>query len=147
VGPLVREVLPYDYLFRCVNTHLLIDRPFVREFETDRALVFEALRAGHAFVGYDLSAPTKGFRFTAKSGATSAMMGDALPRRGAVKFEIVCPVPAQIKLLRNGRTVATTQGKKLSYTSIEPGVYRVECYRPFRLLNRGWIFSNPIYVG
>ena len=146
VGPLTREIFPYEYLFRCVNTHLLIDKPFVRDFEADKKLVYEALRAGHCFVGYDLSAPTKGFRFSATSGASKAMMGDALPRRGATKFEVSCPATAQIKLLRNGKVIAAATGKKLEHTAAEPGAYRVECYRPFRLLNRGWIFSNPIYV-
>jgi hypothetical protein len=146
VGPLTCEIFPYQYLFRCVNTHVLIDRPFVRDFEMDKKQVYGALRAGHCFVGYDLSAPTKGFRFTATSGASKAMMGDDLPRRGATKFEITCPATAQIKLLRDGKVVAATTGKKLAHTAAEPGAYRVECYRPFRLLNRGWIFSNPIYV-
>ena len=145
-GPITREIFPYEYLFRCVNTHLLIDKPFVRDFEADKKLVYAALRAGHCFVGYDLSAPTKGFRFSATSGASQAMMGDVLPRRGATKFEVSCPSTAKIKLLRDGKVVASTTGKKLEHTSVEPGVYRVECYRPFRLLNRGWIFSNPIYV-
>ena len=146
LGPISREIFPYEYLFRCVNTHVLIDKPFVREFETDKTLVYDALRTGHCFVGYDLSAPTKGFRFTATSGAGKAIMGDVLPRRGATKFEVSCPATAQIKLLCNGKTVATTTGQKLEHTTVEPGAYRVECYRPFRLLNRGWIFSNPIYV-
>jgi hypothetical protein len=59
---------------------------------------------------------------------------------------VTCPAKAQIKLLRDGKVIAATTGKKLEATAAEPGIYRVECYRPFRLLNRGWIFSNPIYV-
>ena len=146
LGPVRREIFPYDYLFRCVNTHLLIDRPCVRDFEADQKLVYDAMRAGHCFVGYDLGASTKGFRFTAKSGSLTAVMGDNLLRRGATKFDVTCPSPASIRLLRNGAVVASTHGKQLTYTSSEPGIYRVECYRFFRLLNRGWIFSNPIYV-
>jgi hypothetical protein len=49
-------------------------------------------------------------------------------------------------LVCNGKTVASVNGEKLVATAIEPGAYRVEVYRNFRGLNRGWIFSNPIYV-
>jgi hypothetical protein len=146
LGPMVREIFPYAYLFRCVNTHLLIDKPLLRDFDADKAMVYAALRSGHCFVGYDLVHPTRGFKFTATSGANKAIMGDELPRHGAIKFEVSCPAAANIRLLRNGQVVAATHGKKLNFTSIEPGAYRVECYKRFRLLNRGWIFSNPIYV-
>ena len=48
--------------------------------------------------------------------------------------------------IRDGKVVASRFGKSLDYTSIDPGVYRVEVHKVFRLLPRGWIYSNPIYV-
>ena len=146
LGPLRRVVLPYDYLFRCVNTHLLIDRPLTRDLETDRRLIFKALRAGHCFVAYDLSAPARGFTFTARSGEKMAIMGDELVLRGEVHFEISCPARGAIRLLRDGQVMAVANGRKLIYTGAQAGVYRVEVHRRFRFANRGWIFSNPIYV-
>ena len=149
VGPIRKTIFPYDYLFRCVNTHLLLDRPFLREFQHDKELVYNALQAGHCFVGYDLIAPTRGFSFVAYSGtrkSTRATMGDDLQRSGATIFEVSCPESAHIRLLHNGVVVATNSGRTLKHTAIEPGAYRVECYRSFRLARRGWIFSNPIYV-
>jgi hypothetical protein len=146
LGPLKRVIFPYDYLFRCVNTHLLIEKPLQRNVSVDRRMVYDALQAGHCFVGYDLSAPTNGFTFTAHSGADKVMMGDELTRRGAVRLEVTCPARGSIQLLRNGKVVAAVVGRQLEYTTVSSGVYRVEVYRPFRLWNRGWIFSNPIYV-
>jgi hypothetical protein len=146
VGPITRVVFPYEYLFRCVNTHVLIDAPFRRDLVTDKSMFFAALRAGRCFIGYDLIESTRGFRFTARCGANSATMGDEIKRVAAVRFEVICPAPASIRLVCNGRTVASGNGEKLVATAIEPGAYRVEVYRNFRGLNRGWIFSNPIYV-
>lgn len=149
VGPIRHTVFPYDYLFRCVNTHLLIDKPFLRDFAYDKKLVYDALRAGHCFVGYDLIAPTRGFSFTAYSGTRKtdrATMGDDFQRSGATIFEVTCPQPADIRLLHNGKIIARSSGQTLKHTSVESGAYRVECYRNFRLAKRGWIFSNPIYV-
>ncbi len=146
LGPLRRVVFPYEQLFRCVNTHLLIERPLLRDLETDRKRVYAALRAGHCFIGYDRAGSTRGFTFTAYSGMDAFIMGDEFERRGATRYEVRCPAPGTIRLLRNGRVVAQALGQVLDYTSVEPGVYRVEVHRSFRLANRGWIFSNPLYA-
>ncbi len=146
LGPLRRVVFPYEHLFRCVNTHILTERPFNRLLEHDRPLVYSALRAGRTWVGYDLPASTAGFRFHARSGANHALMGGELVRTGAVIFEVQTPHSADIRLMFNGRVVARARGKHLKHTTAEPGVYRVEVYRSYRLGRRGWIFSSPIYV-
>jgi hypothetical protein len=146
LGPLRRVVFPYRFLFGCVNTHLLIERPLMRDLERDQALVHAALRAGRAFVGYDRAGSTRGFAFTARSGADTFTMGDEFTRRGATVFEVACPAPASMRLLRDGEVAAEAIGTRLEHLTIQPGVYRVEAYRAFRMASRGWIFSNPIYV-
>ncbi len=146
LGPLRRVVFPYEYLFRCVNTHILVERPFNGVLEHDRALVYEALRAGRTWAGYDLPASTTGFHFAARSGTNQATLGEELVRAGATVFEIQAPHVASIRLLRDGRVVARARGRVLKYTTAEPGVYRVEAYRWYRMGHRGWIFSSPIYV-
>ncbi len=146
LGPLHRVLFPYERLFRCVNTHLLTERPLNGQLEHDKALIYDAMRAGHTWVGYDLLASTAGFRFHARSGAYLASMGDELTRAGAIKFEVHTPQSASIRLLLNGKVVASTRGQLLRYTTAEAGVYRVEAYRNYRLGRRGWIFSSPIYV-
>ena len=146
LGPVTREVFPYEHLFRCVNTHVLTSRPFIGDPAYDRALIYEGLRAGRTWVGYDLPDSTAGFRFRAHSGANEALMGGALVRTGAVVLEVQMPKPADTRLLRQGKVVARSQGRYLKYTTAVPGPYRVEVYRRYRLQRRGWIFSSPIYV-
>ncbi len=146
MGPFRRTLFPYEYLFRCVNTHIITDQPFNGDLEHDKAIVYEALRAGHTWVGYDLIAPTAGFRFVARSIHNQATMGEELVRTGATKFEIQIPQKGAIYLIRHGQVVAQTQGNVLQHTSVDPGAYRVEVYRNYRGGRRGWIFSSPIYV-
>jgi len=146
LGPLRRVVLPYEYLFRCVNTHVLTGHPFNGIPEHDKTLVYDALRSGHTWVGYDLPASTAGFRFHARSGANYALMGDELVRTGAAIFEVQTPHSGDICLLCNGRVVARARGRYLKHTTAERGVYRVEVRRSYRMGRRGWIFSSPIYV-
>jgi hypothetical protein len=146
LGPFKRVVFPYSYLFRCVNTHILTTDPFNGQLEHDKKLVYDALRNGRTWVGYDLPASTAGFRFHARSGFERALMGDELARAGATIFDVQTPQSADIRLLLNGNVIARTQGKRLKFTSALAGVYRVEVYRNYRMGRRGWIFSSPIYV-
>jgi hypothetical protein len=146
LGPIRRVVFPYEHLFRCVNTHVLTERPLNGHLEHDKPLIYDALRAGRTWVGYDLLAPTAGFRFHARSINNQAMMGEELTRMGATKFEVQTPHSGDIRLVLNGQVVARAGGRNLQYTSADPGAYRVEVYRSHRLGRRGWIFSSAIYV-
>lgn len=146
LGPLTRVIFPYEYLFRCINTHLLIDHPLTGDFAIDKCLVLGALRAGRSFIGYDLPASTRGFQFSASNGRDSAQMGEAIRRTGMVRFKVKCPEAASIRLLRDGELVAQSTSDSLDLQTLERGAFRVEVYRSFRGLSRGWIFSNPIYA-
>ena len=141
-----RTVFPYHYLFRAVNTHLLLTEPLARETNLARRQIYEALQVGHCFVGYDLLGSPRGFNFTATSGDRQVMMGDTLVLHGTATLQVSSPRPAQLRLLKDGRLVAEARGQTLSWSTAEPGVYRVEAYRRFWGWQRGWVFSNPIYV-
>jgi len=146
MGPFHRVLFPYVDLFRWVNTHVLIERPLSGDLETDKRLIYEGLRAGRTWVGYDAPGSTRGFRFRARSGANAATVGEDLVRAAAVILEVETPGPGEIRLLRNGHVVARARGTSLRHTTADAGVYRVEVWRTFRGRKRGWIFSSPIYV-
>jgi hypothetical protein len=57
------------------------------------------------------------------------------------------PAAGDCRLLLNGKIIKRwTQQQAGTHITTEPGVYRVEVYRKFLGKNRGWIFSNPIFV-
>ena len=143
LGPISRTVFPYEYLFRCVNMHLLIERPLGGDAATDKQSIYAALAHGRGWIGYDLLGSTRGFKFTARSMANAAGVGDDLKRAAAVTFEVETPAPSSMRLICAGRgVVATSGGRRLKYTTADAGAYRVEVTRS----GRGWIYSNPIYV-
>lgn len=147
MGPLTRTIFPYEYLFRCVNTHILTPRPFSGDFEHDKQLVLQALRDGRSFVGYDLLAPTRGFRFSAQGHNFSTVMGGWLRLGHGVTLQMVSPLVADMRLLKDGRVVMReTEGTHWTYIANETGAYRVEVYLNYKGKERGWIFSNPIFV-
>lgn len=146
MGPLERTIFPYEYLFRCVNTHILTDGSLSGDLARDKALIYDALRAGRTWVGYDLPHTTRGFRWLARSGAATAAPGEELRRLGAISFTITTPAPGDIRLLRDGKIIQRTYGQALAYTCVEAGIYRVEVYRRFWGRKVGWIFTSPIYA-
>jgi hypothetical protein len=129
---------PYDVSFGYVSTHLMVRS--VREEEC-----FEALTHGRCFVAFDwLSDPT-GFRFSGTSGRHRLEMGDET-RRGDLTLQVETPIPAELRLLRDGEEIARESGTRLERQVQEPGVYRAEAWVNVAGEPRPWIYSNPIYV-
>jgi len=146
-GPLHRTVYPYEFHFRGITTHLLAPSGLSGEIETDRKLIYEALGAGHCFVAYDLPGSTRGFNFTAQGREATALMGDEISSVGGLTFNIKLPQMAECRLIKDGKLLKTWKTRETcTHISTEAGIYRVEVYRQFLGLRRGWIFSNPIYV-
>jgi len=146
LGPLQRVIFPYVELFQRVNTHILTRGPITGDLAHDKTVVYEALQAGRTWVAYDRPRSTRGFRFEARSGSARAVCGEELKRLGAVSLEVVLPSRGDIRLLRDGTCIKRISGQRLTYTSVEQGIYRVEVHRRYKGLRVGWIYSSPIYV-
>lgn len=146
-GPFRRTVFPYAFLFRAVNTHVLTSQPLTGEVNTDRRRLFLAIRRGNCFVGYDLPAPTRGFRFRASSDDGEAQMGDSISTRFGVALQIRAPRRCRLRLLRDGEILEEWEDQEQTIKTVQSaGAYRVEAYLPFAGKERTWIVSNPIYI-
>lgn len=147
MGPLHRVIFPYTFHFRTVNTHVLIPEPLTGDVPADKRMIYEALAAGHCFVGYDLPASTRGFTFKGRGLEASVVMGDEISAKRGVTLQAHVPRPAEIRLIKDGKTINIWRDSQAcAYSAIEPGAYRVEAWRTYLGVKRGWIFSNPIYV-
>jgi len=108
-----------------------------------KKLVYDAIRSGHCFIGYDLIADSSGFRFTAiVDGENKILMGDEIEMDKSAFLRIETPLPSEIHLVRNGKSIKVQEGNTLIYETDRIGVYRVEVY----LDAQPWIFSNPIFL-
>ena len=146
MGLLHRTIFPYEYHFAAINTHTLTPTPLTGDLPLDRKMVFDALAAGHCFIGYDLPASTRGFNFSAQSREIDGIMGDEITNQGSMTLQAKFPSRAQIKLIKNGKCIKSLHGDAITFITDEPGVYRVEAYQQYLGKRRGWIFSNPIYI-
>jgi hypothetical protein len=147
MGPIHRVIFPYDFHFRTVNTHVFLPGPLTGDLPTDRKVIYEALAAGRCFIGYDLSASTRGFVFKARGREQTVIMGDEIKAKGGVTLQAHLPQQAEIRLFKDGKVIQIWKNTQASaYSVSEPGVYRVEAWKNYLGLKRGWVFSNPIYV-
>ncbi len=145
--PFKKIIFPYEWHFRCINTHLLIASPLSGQIVEDRRLILEAIARGSAFIGYDLPASTRGFQFTANSQAGNIGIGESASCKGGITFQVRLPRPTECRLFFNGSPVKTWQNREIcTYNTTEPGAYRLEAYIDYLGKKRGWIYSNPIYV-
>ena len=147
MGPFRRTLFPYEFHFRSINTHLCIDKPLSGVVPEDRRLILEALAQGRAFIGYDLPASTRGFRFTAQGKESNAWMGDVISAKGGITLQIRLPFRTECHLIKDGKRIKSWRKREnCTHITSEPGVYRAEVYIQYKGKRRGWIYSNPIYV-
>ena len=129
---------PYDVMFRMARTHVLTPAA-----ELTKEAVYDALRAGHAYVAIELLAEAKGFMFLAETDrGIAGIMGDHMPLKPGMRLVASLPTAASLVLYRDGRPVQGAISQRWVVPITEPGVYRLEASRH----EKPWIFSNPIYV-
>ncbi len=146
IGPISREIYPYEFLFRAVNTHILAPEPLSGDLDDDKKMILQAIGRGNAWVGYDMPHSTKGFKFSGK-GKNKGVMGDRIKMDAGATLQVRTPARADIRLIRHGEVVAQAEHETtLTHSAHEPGAYRVECEIHYMDKNRGWIYSNPIYL-
>ena len=142
VGDILFQVRldPYENSFRHVSTHLLLP-------ELNQNAVWEALEAGRAYVAFDWLADATGFDWAAVSTSGSrSEMGSRLTWEKGLTLHGQAPLPVQWKVLRNGKVVAQSTGRKLEMPVTEPGNYRAEAWLKIAGEDTIWVLANPLYI-
>jgi hypothetical protein len=147
LGPFKRVLFPYKFHFQAINTHLLLSNPLTGDLKKDKESIYDTLRQGHAFVGYDLPYSTRGFQFKAVGTDRSGVMGEEIKLGDGITLQIKLPLVVECRLIKDGEIIKSWQNRNVcSYSTTSPGVYRVEANIFYKGQRRGWIFSNPIYI-
>jgi hypothetical protein len=128
---------PYERLARFVNTHVLAT-------ELTEPAVLEALRAGRAFIGFDMIADSAGFLWLAENQGGKAVMGESLPFSGGTRLRARAPLPCRFTVLRDGKAVCQQEGRSLEWKPPGGGKYRIEA--ELKVLDQWvpWVYANPI---
>lgn len=146
-GPLKKEIFPYRYHFKTINTHLIIEKDITGNACEDTKHILGALKEGNVFVANDQVKKASGFRFYAIQNGHYFPMGSQLSFQDGIVLQADLPFAGDCLLIRNGEQIVKRNATKSIHFSVsEGGVYRLECYRKHLFKKRGWIFSNPIYI-
>ncbi len=141
---------PYERSARFVNTHLLAK-------ELTEPALLEAVRAGRAFVAFNLIADAEGFAYVAQGNGKQVTMGETIALSPDLTLRAESPIPCHFTLVRNGKKVAHGEGRTFAYGVKEPGKYRItaDVKVPGEIAVSGedfstnmapWVLTNPIEV-
>ena len=133
-----------------MSTHILAP-------ELSETALRDALRAGHAYVSHDWMCDPTGFRFELIDSARSrdgaspgserrTVIGDVVTFATGMRLVAEFPAACRIRLIKSGKSIDERSGARMEYAIQSPGVYRVEGWLDLAGEERGWIYSNPIYV-
>lgn len=129
----------YDRSVRYVNTHLLMH-------ELSEPAVLDALRQGRAFVGFDMLADARGFKFFAESPKDTATMGGRIMLEPELRFRMAAPNACHFTVFRDGSKVAQGEGISFDWSPSDIGKYRVEAELYIAGEWTPWVYTNPIEV-
>jgi hypothetical protein len=148
LGPFTFCIFPYPFMFRSINTHVLLKEPLTGNAAEDRVRVVEALASGSCFVAHDRLGSARGFDFWLENGSqVRAGQGEEVHLEPGDRLAWRLPRLSPARLIRDGRVIWTGLTLEGLLPAEGPGVYRLEVDRRRGLFGpRPWIFSNPVYV-
>jgi len=148
--PKAKDLMPFAL------NHLICPRGPSGDFQTDREMVFSAIRSGCLFMAVDVLGDARGFVFSAEQAGITATMGGVLKAGEETFFKVTLPVvesrrKLHIEVYRDGKKIITGPPRSFEFQSSLPGSYRVEVVVEMPTFwgfgrKMTWIFSNPIYL-
>ena len=140
------SVFPFAKAFKFMRTHVITERPLVRDHAKDITSLLSALKKGRVYVAGEYFRKSKGFSFILTDNSGSATLGDDFILNNEAGLTVTFPAVAKIRIIKDGTVIREEIDQDLTGGVSEPGVYRVEAYLRVLGKYRPWIFSNPIYV-
>ncbi len=143
---LKRVIFPFDFAFRTIRTHVLLEKELTGKAEEDEHTILQALKQGQSYISLDYWHNASGFMFRAYDEHTQVLPGGTFTRNGQALIEARLPGEGKISLVRDGRVVREESRRALQWDLTIPGVYRIEALQYAEGKWRPWIYSNPIWV-
>lgn len=134
-----RQLDPYPVSLGYVSTHIL-----ARE-RSERSLR-DALAKGRTYIAFDWIADATGTAFLLKSGSKTYTLGDTVQFKPGMKLQAEVPLNGFMRLMKDGKEIKQSIGRRLDFEVHGAGIYRLEVYLPLGGELRGWIFTGAIRI-
>ncbi len=108
--------------------------------------IIDSLRAGRAFICFNMLADGKGFTSFIQGSTQKAVMGESIPLEPDMKLLAAAPNRCRFAVIKEGKEVYSTEGTALAWDIPGPGKYRVEAALKILGTWTPWIYANPIEV-
>jgi len=115
-----RSVRELEAEFGSSSTHILAS-------DLTESSIRASLAKRRSYVAQDWLCDPAGFLFVAENFLGVFDIGDDVPML-STRIEARLPIPANIKLLRDGVVISETNGSKLDYEVKDPGAYRLQAW-------------------
>ncbi|MEO2047727.1 MAG: hypothetical protein ABGX16_14275 [Pirellulales bacterium] len=114
---------PYEISMRHIGTFLQLD-------EINEHSIRHALKTGRVVLGFELVAPmpVAGF-WIEDDGTPIGTVGDKVEWREGMSLHVKLPLPAEIRVIRNGQTFRDAKSRTLEIESLPEGIYRLEAFQ------------------
>jgi len=140
------SVFPFSKAFKFIRTHIITEKPLVKDNKKDMELLLSALRQGRAYVAAEYYHEARGFSFVATDNGRKAIMGDDFILDNEACLTTILPATAKVRIIKDGNPFREEITHNLTCSIGGEGIYRVEAYLKVWGKYVPWIFSNPIYV-
>ena len=128
---------PYERMAHLVNTHVLAP-------ELSERAILGSLRAGRAFIGFDMIVDSTGFQWFAAGPQANCEMGESVPYSADMQLTGRSPVPCRFTVSKSGQQLLRQEGREIVYKPSGPGKYRVEAEVKVTGKWMPWVFTNPV---
>lgn len=131
---------PYARMARHVRTHVLAQ-------DLTETAILDSLRAGRAFVGFDLLSDSSGFLWMAEADPQQqVVMGESITWSPSLRLRALAPNACRFHVILDGRPVHQATGREMTWQPPAPGQYRVEAELDIAGEWTPWVYSNPIRI-
>ncbi len=144
--PMVAHIFRYPYAMRTLLCY--VDVPaWGKDPAAAKTDLLGSLAAGRLYVANRELADARGLTFVGvRHDGPPAQMGEELPAGEVRELRLHAPLPAEIRILKDGAMRAGAVGQELSLPAAGPGVYRAELRLKRGRRSLPWAFTNPIYL-
>lgn len=108
--------------------------------------LLRSLSEARTYVAHEWLCETGNFWFRGVSLLGAYEIGDRMPLLERSRLVATLPVPAKVRLYRDGKVVAEVTSRQFSEEVSEPGSYHLEAALVVDGEERPWIYTNPIHV-
>ena len=142
-------IFPIKVELQGIRTHVYLTEPLPKgDVGKAKSLFLDALKNGRGYITNFRRGNAKGTRiFITYSNGVTSLPGraDAQGASGALPafLHVQLVDKAEIRVIKNGKTIHTTSGRQMEFKINENGLYRIEVYKGIN----AWIYSNPFPVG